>query len=273
MATYAVGDIQGCLASLQKLLDIAHFDPSQDTLWIAGDLVNRGPDSLGALRFAKQLPSVKMVLGNHDLHLLAAAKGFKKLSPKDTLQDILQARDSDELLNWLQDQPLVHHDSDLGYTMVHAGIPPMWTIRQALSYSQEVEQVLHSEQANDFFSQMYGNEPSCWDDSFQGNARLRLITNYFTRMRFCTAEGQLELKTKTEPNSAPEGYAPWFAHENHKCAGQRIIFGHWASLQGKSNRDGFYALDTGCVWGGDLTMMRLEDQTCFSVSCPCNDNL
>lgn len=270
MATYAVGDIQGCLESLHQLLHIADFNPQKDTLWIVGDLVNRGSDSLGALRFARSLPSVKMVLGNHDLHLIATARGFKKPSPKDTLQDILLADDSQDLLAWLLSQPLVHHDDELGFTMVHAGIPPIWTIKQALDYSHEVQTFINSEHADEFFSQMYGNQPNFWHEDLEGIERLRLITNYFTRMRFCTAQGELELSTKTAPDSAPKGYAPWFSYGNHRCANDRVLFGHWASLQGKSNKSNFYALDTGCVWGGDLTMIRLDDQIKFSVPCACN---
>lgn len=266
MATYAVGDIQGCLAPLLKLLDHIKFDDKCDSLWLAGDLVNRGPDSLETLRFVKSLgDSAKVVLGNHDLHLMASALGYKRLGPKDTLKPILKAKDSDELLHWLHQQPLVHYDPKLDYCMVHAGIPPIWSIKKALKRSKEIEQVLQSEQCVRFFANMYGNLPNKWSSDLQGPERWRVITNYFTRMRFCKADGELELTTKTGPETAPEGYAPWFSHSNHKCKGENIIFGHWAALMGKTGRDNFVGLDTGCVWGGTLTMMRLDDKQKFSV--------
>ncbi len=264
MATYAVGDLQGCLSPLKALLKHVTFSPENDRLWLAGDLVNRGPDSLETLRFVKNLKdAVTVVLGNHDLHLLAAARGFRKLSSKDTLQPILDAPDRDELLNWLQKQPLVHYDKKLGYTMVHAGIPPIWELKKALKLSQEVEHILQGPDANTFFANMYGNTPDIWHKELQGPDRWRLITNYFTRMRFCNPEGKLELETKTGPDTSPEGFAPWFSHANHKCAKKKIIFGHWAALQGNTGKDNFIGLDTGCVWGGSLTMMRLEDESFF----------
>lgn len=269
MATYAVGDIQGCLTPLLKLLDSVEFEPQHDTLWIAGDLVNRGPDSLEALRFVKHLPHVKMVLGNHDLHLLAVAHGARKLSKKDTLNPILQAPDRDELLAWLLGLPLVHHDVELGVTMVHAGIPPIWDVATAVLRSREVEAALQGDRASAtaFFNHMYGNTPSQWSDSLSGNDRLRMITNYFTRMRFCDSEGRIELQTKEGPEAAPPGFAPWFAHAPHRCKDSFLVFGHWASLMGKSDRSNFVALDTGCVWGGQLTMLRLEDKQRFAIAC------
>lgn len=272
MATYAVGDIQGCLDPLYTLLDAAGFDPRQDSLWISGDLVNRGPQSLAALHFAKSLPNCKMVLGNHDLHLLAVAHGAKVSNRKDTLSDILDAGDRYELLDWLQSQALVHHDNALDITMVHAGIPPSWSIKEALARANEVERVLRSENAGAFFAQMYGNAPEIWHDDLVGADRLRIITNYFTRMRFCDSEGRLELATKTGPGTAPKGFEPWFAHKRHKCGDACIIFGHWASLEGKSGRKNIIALDTGCVWGGSLSMVRLEDMVRFSVPCRAQEN-
>ncbi|VUD40378.1 Bis(5'-nucleosyl)-tetraphosphatase, symmetrical [Thalassocella blandensis] len=270
MATYAVGDLQGCLDPLYTLLERVRFDPSQDTLWIAGDLVNRGPQSLATLRFVKGLGEcAKIVLGNHDLHLLAAAHGHKKIGKKDTIKPILDASDSDDLLNWLQTQPLLHHDPELGYTMVHAGIPPIWSINEAQRYADEIHTVLRSDKATKFFAAMYGDKPDTWDESLSGPKRWRLITNYFTRMRFCTAEGKLELDTKTGPESPPKGYAPWYSFNHHRCTETSIIFGHWASLMGNTQRERFIALDTGCVWGGSLTMMCLDDRNLYEVKCDC----
>lgn len=265
MATYAVGDIQGCLSSLCDLLDGAQFNPQQDTLWVAGDLINRGPQSLTTLRYIKNLPSTQIVLGNHDLHLLAVAAGARNSSKKDTFEDILTAPDRHELLHWLQQQKLLHFDASFNCIMVHAGIPPIWSLAEAQGYAAEVETVLRSDQAADFFAAMYGKVPDFWLDSLSGIDRLRTITNYFTRMRFCDAEGRLELNTKTGPETAPEGFAPWFAHPNHRCNEHTIVFGHWAALQGQTGHNNFIALDTGCVWGGELTMLRLDDFKKFSA--------
>jgi len=267
MTTYAIGDIQGCLDSLYSLLDIVQFNPTSDTLWICGDLVNRGPESLSTLHLAKNLPHCKMVLGNHDLHLLAIAHGIARTNKKDTLDDILKARDKKTLLDWLQHQPLLHHDKALGFTMVHAGIPPIWSVESSLKRAAEVEGHLTSENAGKYFAQMYGNTPRGWSNKLDGAERLRVITNYFTRMRFCDASGQLELTTKTGPDTAPKGFKPWFTHATHKCKNEKIVFGHWASLQGKTGIKNIIALDTGCVWGGSLSMLRLDDMTKFSVSC------
>ncbi len=267
MATYAVGDIQGCLKPLQALLIHIKFNPKLDTLWVAGDMVNRGPESLKTLRFLYHLRhSLKIVLGNHDLHLLAIAAGYRNPTPSDTLNDILNSPDRDILLEWVRQQPLVHHDKKLGYTMVHAGIPPQWSIKKALRYSQEVETVLKSKKINAFLQSMYGNEPSQWNKHLKGMDRLRIITNYLTRMRFCTTTGKLELNTKAGLNSAPVGYLPWYAHTKRKTNNDKIIFGHWAALEGQADHDNVFAIDTGCVWGGKLTMMRLEDQKLFSAN-------
>lgn len=268
MATYAVGDIQGCLTHLERLLAQVNFEPGRDCLWVAGDLINRGPESLRSLRFIKEVGEhAKVVLGNHDLHLLGVVYGERKLNRKDTLSDILKAPDRDELLDWLRQQPLLHHDASLGYTMTHAGIPPIWTLTEAKEHAQEVEAALQSDNYPEFFTHMYGNEPDIWRDDLTGWARLRIIVNYFTRMRFCTADGRLDLKAKKGPESAPPDMAPWFSHPNHRCKDQRILFGHWAALEGKTDNPNVFALDTGCVWGNALTMMRLEDGELFSTSC------
>lgn len=266
MATYAVGDIQGCLRPLQALLIHTKFKPEKDKLWVAGDMINRGPDSLKTLRFLYHLRhSLNIVLGNHDLHLLAVAAGKRKTSHSDTLKAILEAPDRDCLLEWIRQQPLVHHDANLAYTMVHAGIPPQWTIKQALKYSQEVESALKSNKIVSFLDNMYGNQPDCWHKNLKGYERLRVITNYFTRMRFCDSKGRLELDSKAGVQHAPSGYLPWYSHRNRKTHDDRIIFGHWAALGGKADHENVFAIDTGCVWGGELTMMRLEDEKLFSA--------
>lgn len=266
MSTYAVGDIQGCLKPLQALLIHTDFDPARDRLWVAGDMINRGPASLKTLRFLYHLRhALKIVLGNHDLHLLAVAAGYRKASPSDTLNAILKAPDRDILLEWIRHQSLVHHDKQLGYTMVHAGIPPQWSIKKALKYSREVEAVLQSKKIHRFLPSMYGNQPDTWNKQLSGPERWRVITNYFTRMRFCDAKGKLELTTKAGAINAPLGYRPWYEHENRKTAKDKIIFGHWAALEGNADHKNVFAIDTGCVWGGKLTMMRLEDQKLFTA--------
>ena len=268
MATYAIGDIQGCFTPLQRILNKIQFDPAADSLWIAGDMVNRGPHSLETLRFIYDIrDAVVAVLGNHDLHLLALAAGCCETRAGDTLQPVLDAPDKSILLDWLRHQPLMHCDHILGYSMVHAGIPPQWSITQARHYAAEVELVLKSDAYPNFLAQMYGNQPDKWDKALTGYDRLRVITNYFTRMRFCTSDGALELKTKGVIEDAPRGYLPWFKHVNRKAADENIIFGHWAALRGQIFEASTFALDTGCVWGGSLTVMRLEDNAIISVSC------
>ena len=267
MANYAVGDIQGCLSHLQRLLEKASFSTS-DRLWFAGDLVNRGPESLETLRFVKQLgQQASVVLGNHDLHLLACHFGIRKPTRKDTFNEILAAEDRHELMAWLIQQPLFHRDKQLGFSMVHAGIPPNWDIDSAHEKAKEVEAALRSDSPLDFFENMYGNQPDIWHEKLEGAVRRRVITNYFTRMRFCDAHGRLEFKSKCSPDEAPAGYLPWYAHPEHKCATDNVIFGHWAAMLGKTQRENFIGLDTGCVWGGELTMMRLEDRSRICVDC------
>lgn len=264
MATYAIGDLQGCLEPLQRLLEQIEFSP-QDTLWFCGDLVNRGPDSLATLRFVKALgKQAVVVLGNHDLHLLALHHGICPGKRTDTLDDILSAPDRTQLLGWLQHQPLLHHDSQLGYTMVHAGIPPSWSIKKARRLAREVEYALRSrELAKGFFEHMYGNAPARWHKSLEGWERLRVITNYLTRMRFCTADETLDFAAKGGLDTQPPGYLPWYAWPNRKAVNNDVLFGHWAALQGQVDAAHVYALDTGCVWGGQLTAMRLEDRRFF----------
>jgi bis(5'-nucleosyl)-tetraphosphatase (symmetrical) len=267
MTTYAVGDLQGCLQPLKKLLENVNFDSKTDTLWLTGDLINRGPESLETLRFIYGMrDSVVTVLGNHDLHLLAVAANVRPESPSDTLEEILHASDKNILLEWLRQQPLLHHDSELQYTMVHAGIPPQWSLKKAQKRASEVEIILRSDLCEMFLLTMYGNTPSGWKKGLADTDRWRVITNYFTRMRFCTAEGKVELTSSGGIHHAPEGYAPWFEHAKRKTYHDRIIFGHWAALEGQAYSENVFALDTGYVWGNRMTMMRLEDQKRFTVS-------
>ena len=261
MTDYVVGDIQGCLDQLLKLLEKVDFDATTDRLIATGDLVNRGPQSLETLRFCKGLgESFLTVLGNHDLHLLAVAHGVRKPTNKDTLNDILQADDRDELLSWLQRQPLLLSIDD--YTIVHAGIPPNWTIATAQTMAAEVENVLKSDLAESYFNAMYGNQPDSWNNALAGTDRWRLITNYLTRMRYCTASGQLDLAAKTapqhQPPELPAEYAAWFSHRSRQTKDNKIIFGHWAALEGKNIGANLFPLDTGCVWGGALRLMNLS---------------
>ena len=268
MSTYAVGDLQGCLKPLQQLLVHVNFNPAHDHLWVAGDLVNRGPESLAVLRFLYSLDNcVSVVLGNHDIHLLAVAAGCRNAGSADTFTDILNAPDREILLKWLANQGLIHHDKTLGFAMVHAGIPPQWSLKQAKKYAKEVQKALSGKKQKKYLNNIYGNEPAIWDESLKGMARLRLITNYLTRMRYCKADGELELQTKSKATPyIPGGYRPWFLHKKRKTTDDKIIFGHWAALEGRANHDNVFALDTGYAWGGALTLMRLEDQRRFVVS-------
>lgn len=268
MSTYAIGDIQGCYESLQCLLEKIAFNPELDTLWLVGDLINRGPDSLATLRYLYSIRnSIEFVLGNHDLHFLAVACGLRKKSQHDTLDELLNAPDKQQLVDWLIQGKLLHTDPQLGFTMVHAGIPPQWSLHEAQSHAREVEAFLQSRYCSDLLANMYGNHPSRWKNKLVGVERLRLITNYFTRMRFCSNEGDLELETKEGAASAPLGFAPWFTHAERKTRDEKIIFGHWAALEGRVTTPNVYALDTGCVWGGSLSALRLEDQQLFSCHC------
>ncbi|MFE1816162.1 symmetrical bis(5'-nucleosyl)-tetraphosphatase [Metapseudomonas otitidis] len=271
MTTYAVGDLQGCLEPLKCLLDRVAFDPARDRLWLVGDLVNRGPKSLETLRFLFAMrDSITCVLGNHDLHLLAVAHNVERLKKSDTLREIIEAPDAGDLLDWLRRQKLVHYDEARDIAMVHAGIPPMWTLAKALKRAAEVEEALLDDARLPLFLEgMYGNDPACWDSDLHGITRLRVITNYFTRMRFCKADGTLDLKSKEGADTAPPGYRPWFAHPSRKTRGQKIIFGHWAALEGKCNEPGLHALDTGCVWGGTMTLLNIDNGQ--RISCDCKE--
>ncbi len=256
MAVYAIGDVQGCYEQLQALLERVAFDPTRDRLWFAGDLVNRGPHSLETLRLARSLDAV-CVLGNHDLHLLAAACHPRSLKTKDTLGQVLEAPDAEALLDWLRRRPLLHHDEALGYALIHAGLPPQWDLETARACAAEVEAVLRGDEHGEFFAQMYGNQPDIWSPSLTGMDRLRFITNCFTRLRFCDAEGRLALDQKGPPGSQPAELRPWFAWPQRRSRDTRILFGHWSTL-GAYDGDRVHALDTGCLWGGKLTAARLD---------------
>ena len=271
MAIYAIGDLQGCFEPLRRLLDKIAFDPAADTLWFAGDLVNRGPESLEALRFVRALgDSAVSVLGNHDLHLLAVVYGPHQPKKKDTLDAILAAPDREELLQWLLHRPLLHHDPEHATAMVHAGIHPHWSLEQARAYAGELEGMLRGSHAGDYFAGMYGNHPNRWLESHGGVDRLRVITNCFTRMRFVSAKGELDMKSKGPPGSQPKGLIPWFELPGRAAADTRIVFGHWAAL-GLHHGDNVVALDSGCVWGNHLTALRIdrphEARETVSVEC------
>lgn len=269
MTAWAIGDIQGCLEPLDRLLAKIRFDETRDELWLTGDLVNRGPDSLGVLRRLYAIRDrCRIVLGNHDLHLLAVASGAVARKRKDTFADVLEAHDAGTLLAWLQQQPLLHYDARRNTVMTHAGIPPQWSLFDAQRLAREVEDVLHHANAHAFFGAMYGNEPACWDESLAGNARLRTITNYFTRMRFIDASGALDLVSKEGLGTAPAGFLPWFASATRKSATTRLLFGHWAALEGNTGIPGVEALDTGCVWGNALTALNLDDGRRVNCACP-----
>jgi len=268
MPSYAIGDIQGCHKELQRLLEHIKFDPAEDSLWFVGDLVNRGPDSLAVLRFVRSLGDRAItVLGNHDLHTLAVAHGHLKYHRNDNIDDILDAEDCDELMNWLRHQPLLHHDAKLNFTMLHAGLPPQWDLATAQACANEVESVLQGSEYVEFLENMYGNKPDTWDDKLQGIERLRFITNCFSRLRYCDASGRLALEEKGKPGEQPFGLMPWFNVPGRKSSTMRIVFGHWSTL-GTVESDTVYAVDTGCLWGGTLTALRLEDCQAFSIDCP-----
>lgn len=264
MAVYAIGDLQGCYDPLRRLLDRLAFDPAHDQVWLVGDLINRGPDSLATLRFIRDLgASAISVLGNHDLTLLVAAEGFIKPKRRDTFQSILAAPDREELLHWLRHRPLLHYDAALHTVMVHAGIAPQWSLEQAQMLAHEFETALQGADAHALLRQLFGSEPRRWQDNLTGIDRLRAIVNYFTRMRFCTPDGTLDFDHKGPPGSQPRGLLPWYEVPQRQATAVRIVVGHWASLDYVQTPH-LVALDTGCVWGRMLTALRLD-----APSTPC----
>ena len=265
---YLIGDVQGCSGPLDHLLSVVDFSPSRDHLYLLGDLVNRGPDSLGVLRRLRALEgSATSLLGNHDLHLLAVAQGVRKAHRSDTLDDILNAPDRDAWLDWVRQQRLAVQAH--GWLMVHAGVVPQWTAEQTVALAGEVEALLRGPDLHDFLVQMYGNEPARWDETLQGADRLRCVINCLTRLRFCAVDGTMEFKTKDSAASAPEGFMPWFEVPGRRTQNTPIAFGHWSTL-GLINRDELMALDTGCVWGAQLTAVRVDgaQREVFQVECP-----
>ncbi|MEO8738283.1 MAG: symmetrical bis(5'-nucleosyl)-tetraphosphatase [Casimicrobiaceae bacterium] len=263
MSHYVIGDIQGCHDEFRHLLDLIGFDPLRDRLWLVGDLVNRGPDSLGVLRTVMAFgAAAQAVLGNHDLHLLTVAAGHRKIHRHDTLDAILHAPDREELLTWLRTRPLVVREGEL--VLVHAGLLPSWTSATALMLSHEVEAMLGSPAHDDFLRHLYGDLPARWDDALTGYDRLRVIVNACTRLRYCAADDTMELAEKRGPVHAPHGYAPWFAQPERKSAGVTVLCGHWSTLD-LLLAPRVAMLDSGCLWGGALSALRLDDWRVFQV--------
>jgi len=267
MATYVVGDIQGCYDELYQLLDLVAFNPANDELWLTGDLVARGPQSLETLRFVCGLGQrATTVLGNHDLHLLAVAAGIRQAKGKDRLEPLLTAPDRDALLDWLARQPLMAIHPQHGFVMTHAGIHPAWHIHHALSYAHEVEQILRGPERLTLLREMYGDGPAYWEEGLAGSKRWRFIINAFTRMRYCERKTLvMDFNYKGPLAKAPKGLQPWFKLRHR--GEPTIIFGHWASLLGQTGEPTIIGLDTGCVWGNQLTLLRWEDGKRFSLSC------
>ena len=265
MSIFAIGDIQGCDREFELLLKQSGFDAVQDKLWLVGDLVNRGPGSLAVLRKVKSLGDAAItVLGNHDLHLLAVAEGVAEKHHSDTLDDILNAPDRKELLDWLRHQRLIHIEGE--HVLLHAGLLPQWSILKAQALAHEVEQALRGKELVRFLKKMYGNKPDHWDDALCGYDRLRVITNVFSRMRICSTQGVMQFKFKGELADVPDGYLPWYKVPGRANLDKTIIFGHWSAL-GLVVEPNVIALDTGCLWGGKLTSIRLEDRKIFQINC------
>lgn len=268
MTTYAIGDLQGCFEPLQRLLKKIDFSPARDRLLFAGDLVNRGPQSLEVLRFVKSLGNAAItVLGNHDLHLIAASRSGQ-FGAHDTFGEIMRASDCNDLLGWLVVQPLAYADEDSGILMIHAGIPPQWDRAQTLALAQEVSTTLAGAKGDKFLAQMYGNDPDIWDEQLRGVLRQRFVVNCLTRLRYCDADGRIRLKPSGTPGTQAKGLIPWFEAPGRKTARDTIIFGHWSTL-GHVHwpQAQVYGLDTGCLWGGCLTALNLSTRQTVSVDC------
>jgi len=271
MSTYAIGDLQGCFSELNELLDIINFNETTDQLWFVGDIINRGPESLACLRFVKSLGNnARTVLGNHELHLLAVANNVCNLHRKDTLDEILNSDDAEELLNWIRNLPLLVNDNELNFVMSHAGLPPQWTLKETQKFAQETEVLLRGDGFNDFIKYLYGDEPDEWTESLKGYDRHRFIINALTRIRYCYADGRLNLTAKNAPGKEASYLIPWYSLPNRQTNKNKIIFGHWSTVHLGNVKDfkqfNVYPLDTGCLWGGYMTAMRLEDEKRFSVT-------
>ncbi len=272
MTTYAIGDIQGCFDPLQALLKKIHFSPDKDQLWFTGDLVNRGPDSLKVLAFVKSLgDNAITVLGNHDLHMLAVLTDIEQPRSKDTLDEVYHSPLKTRYIDWVRQLPLMHVDETGKWALVHAGCYPSWSISQARQYAREAETVLQGDNYLNFLRNMYGNKPDKWSDNLTGWDRIRFITNCFTRMRYVYPNLSLDMKCKGGPEQAPPGLSPWYCFGTELRAPYKVIFGHWSTL-GLRQQQGIFALDTGCLWGGKLTALALED-TPHTISTDCRQML
>lgn len=274
MANILIGDVHGCYDPFRRLLDNVAFDPTADVLWLTGDLIARGPKSLEVLRFVKKLEKnhLRLCLGNHDLHLMAIHNQICNAKPKDNLTELLNAPDIHELIDWLRKQPVLQVDHQLKLLMVHSGVSPQWDLSETERCAHELEKTLSGKNYTDFLQTMYGDEPDYWTSNLTGMARLRYISNAFTRMRYCYQDGRLNLTCKVSPNEAPPQLKPWFLLKNRLPKDYTIAFGHWASLKEKGVPKPFYALDTGCCWGGKLTALRFEDKRLLKQDCA-NQNI
>ena len=267
MSVYAIGDLQGCLDPLTELLNKINFDSAKDTLWFTGDLINRGPRSLDTLRFIIALgDNAVSVLGNHDLHFLAVTAGNNKHTTHDTFEELLAAPDRDELIHWLRNRPLMHYDQSRKTALIHAGLPPQWTITEAQSHASEVEEILRGDHYQTLVTTMYGNSPDHWDPALTEIERHRFIINCFTRMRYCDAKGTMDFKHKKAPGTQPRSLHPWFSLNNRKTLDTTILFGHWSTL-GFRHEYNTFALDTGCLWGETLTALNIDNQNVVNVKC------
>lgn len=269
MATFVIGDVQGCFDELQELVEYISFKPKKDQLWFVGDLVNRGPQSLQTLRWIKSLGnSAVTVLGNHDLHLLAAYAGVKEISTNSSLYPVLQANDVDILMEWLRHQPLMAYNRHLEFVMVHAGLAPQWKIQHALNYAKEVEDILRSNKYKDFLNNMYGDQPDQWNDRLKNWDRLRTITNFMTRVRYCNNQGVMSFSDKGPPGTQSAHMKPWYEIASRKSQDTCVVFGHWSTL-GYLHDNNIISTDTGCLWGGLLTAIKIEAEslTIYQLNC------
>jgi bis(5'-nucleosyl)-tetraphosphatase (symmetrical) len=270
MPTYAIGDLQGCCDEFEALLEQISFDRANDTLWLVGDLVNRGPASLRTLRLVKGLGDAAVtVLGNHDFHLLAAYSGVRKAGRKDTLSEILNAPDAGDLIEWLRTRPLAHQDTIAGqrHLLVHAGLLPDWTIDQAFELGAELHDAMSGANWRSILTTLFGNSPLRWSADLRADERLRCIVNVLTRLRFCSADGVIDFETNQGAEHAPAGFFPWFELRDQSGRDGVIVTGHWSTL-GLHLSGAHVGTDTGCVWGGALTAVRLEDRAVFQKPCP-----